>query len=1797
LTLIITPFTTNTTQASACDSYTWSVNGQSYTQSGTYTEVSGCHTEILELTINTSPSFQITINGVIYSAQSGGNSVSANTLTNYNIVLSSRLTGRLPFVGSIRVWDGLIGSGTPGPVFVDTIYNIGDLIYSAPAGSVYPGIWSVEFLSVVDANGCSANLSNSQYNFTFFVSDPNVVTVNALICAPATYNFNGLQLNASGSYLDTLTSSLGVDSFVTLNLVVNQPSSTSINASVCAPDTYDFNGQIITASGIYTATLVNAVGCDSVVTLNLTVNSSPAFNVSLNGTPYSAQQGGHSLSACTNSNYVFSFNGIQTGVLPLIGTIRIWDGLIGSGTQSQLFTDTVFAVGDIIYSAPAGSVNSGTWSVEFVSVVDANGCVADLSNGVMNFTFNVSEPSEATVNAHICSPATYSFNGQSLSTTGTYTASLTNSGGCDSTVTLNLTVGAPSPITHITDTLCGPNTIQVGGQAFGTTGNYTITLTNSSGCDSVIQLNLVATAGVTQIISQPGSVYAQQGSNVQFSIGVQHAITIQWQGSSDGLTWTDLSDGAVYSGTNTSNLSINTAASLSRSQYRSVVVGCQGVLVSNAATLVLYPTAPPVALSVVNANGCEGQEIQVPILASNFSNVGRFELNLNYNGSLLQLLSFQTAVGISGISIVPTTGGISIRRNLNIPASLSNDTLLKLNFIALGNGQTQIQWVPSGAGVVGMTTGSPNNMVHRLTYQNGSVTIGGVTPGISLQPVNTTVQEGAAATFQVAASNAAAYQWQVLGFGGWVDLNNQSPYQGVQTAQLTISPASGGLHNRRYRVIVDGVCPPSITSDEAVLTVLPSAAAVVLNIENRAVCSPGNYSLSVSASQFVGVNALDLSMAYSSSSMVFTGITDMHPSLQGITANVNQPGVISVNWFGLTPSNLGSGELFKLNFIVSSGAAVSWNSSIPGLNNLVNEFGQNLPLQFNNGGVTVRSSSLQISGLGNICINSAPVVLSANIGGGTFTGVGVVSGVFYPATAGLGTNAISYTVTDSFGCTYTALVFVTVLPVPTTTGGGQVSVCPGSSATLTGAGTGIVSYRWSTGATSQSISVQPNSFSVYWVTLTNAAGCSITDTFRVSVFADAPVNAGSDRTICEGTGVQLLASGVVQYAWYVLGSSQAFAFTSNPFVSPSSTTSYVVIGISANGCMSRDTVVINLNARPNATVSNDSVIYCGSGVGAQLEASGGVSYSWSPSTGLDNPNSATPMASPSVTTLYFVTITNANGCSSVKTVLVMVPTVFAGSNRTICAGASTQLNATYNGSALSYQWIPSTGLSNAFISNPVASPTSSVIYTVRVTDASGCQITSQVRVIVNPSPTVNAGADVSIAPGASTTLSGFVSGASSYVWSPTTGLSNPSILNPVASPAATTMYILTASSSNGCSRSDTVVVTVDPNLSGGTLSGRVVYDRLGNAVRTPVSAGNVLLSGTATASSNIVAGGSYAFPGLANGAYQVRANVGMAAGGITTADAFLINNYLSNPGALTGLAVSAADVNGDGVVNSADALLVLQRSINLPSAVFATPWVSENAAVSVFNSNPVRDVSVLSRGDVNRDYSFSSRLDRAIQTEAGETVASEKAVHTLPILATVQTVLGSFQMHVELANGLQVRSIRMARTGDLVLFNQTANQLYLGWYATSGPFIAETGSTLFEVEFEQDIRGIKDVISVVGFSQATDYEARPYTMLRVQIPVFEVSSSLTLDVRNFPNPFASSTDVIYQLPEDGQVQILITDYTGKTIYQTERLWMESGKHSMTWNAGNAADGVYILHVRFDGTKGTETKSTKLMIRR
>ena len=311
------------------------------------------------------------------------------------------------------------------------------------------------------------------------------------------------------------------------------------------------------------------------------------------------------------------------------------------------------------------------------------------------------------------------------------------------------------------------------------------------------------------------------------------------------------------------------------------------------------------------------------------------------------------------------------------------------------------------------------------------------------------------------------------------------------------------------------------------------------------------------------------------------------------------------------------------------------------------------------------------------------------------------------------------------------------------------------------------------------------------------------DTAKLKVF---DILANND-TICAGNTASLTASLVGDYpvgtliTWYDAAVNGNVLGTGNTFITPvlSATTSYYV-----GSCPGTFNAVITAVVSGPKAEAGANVSICAGG-NVQLNASGGTFYHWSPSTGLSNPNINNPIANPTITTMYYVTVSNVGGCSAFDSVKVTVGslTANAGIDASICPGDSTTLQA--SGGTI-YHWSPSTGLSNPNVFNPKASPTISTTYIVTVSDGS-CSGVDSVIVSVHPAATVNAGNNDTICPGGSVQLSAFGNGTS-YQWNPVTNLSNPNIPNPIATPSATTNYIVNVSNANNCKASDSVKIFV-----------------------------------------------------------------------------------------------------------------------------------------------------------------------------------------------------------------------------------------------------------------------------------------------------------------------------------------------------------------------------------------------------
>jgi hypothetical protein len=439
-----------------------------------------------------------------------------------------------------------------------------------------------------------------------------------------------------------------------------------------------------------------------------------------------------------------------------------------------------------------------------------------------------------------------------------------------------------------------------------------------------------------------------------------------------------------------------------------------------------------------------------------------------------------------------------------------------------------------------------------------------------------------------------------------------------------------------------------------------------------------------------------------------------------------------------------------------------------------------------------------------VTVNPLPTIAVADVticatATATLTATGATTYTWAPATnlsAATGATVTftpgtttTYTITGTtLGCTSTDQATVTVLPNAPINAGTDAVICTGASTTLTA--TGGVTYTWSpatglSATTGTSVTANPTTTTTYSVTGTDASGCVGTDQVLVTVNPLPTINGGVDQTVCAGQTVTLTATGGATYTWSPVVTNGT-AFT------PAATGTYTVTGTDANGCINTDQVLVTVNTLPTISAGADVAI-CING-STTLTATGGATYTWSPSTGLNATTGLSVTANPTITSTYTVTGTDANGCVSTDQVIVTVnplPTVNAGLDIAVCTGQTVTLNGA---GAATYAW-------TAPVVNGVAfTPVSTTTYTLTGTSAAGCVNTDQVLVTVNPLPTVIGGPDQTVCIGAQVTLIG--QGATTYSWSPL--VTNGTAFTPVL---GATTYTVTGTTAAGCTSTDQVVVT------------------------------------------------------------------------------------------------------------------------------------------------------------------------------------------------------------------------------------------------------------------------------------------------------------------------------------------------------------------------------------------------------
>jgi len=761
-------------------------------------------------------------------------------------------------------------------------------------------------------------------------------------------------------------------------------------------------------------------------------------------------------------------------------------------------------------------------------------------------------------------------------------------------------------------------------------------------------------------------------------------------------------------------------------------------------------------------------------------------------------------------------------------------------------------------------------------------------------------------------------------------------------------------------------------------------------------------------------------------------------------------------------------------------------------------------------------------------------------------------------------------------------------------------------------------------------------------------------------------NAGADQAICVGQSIAIGGSpaasggtGPYTFSWTpTTGLNDATL--ANPTASPTVTTTYTVEVTDATGCKSTDQVTVTVNPLPTASINGDDPVNAGSThtYAATTNASS-PTYLWSVTNGtIDGSNtgsSVSVIAGTAGTMVVSVTVTDGvTACSNIatKNVTVNACTLVAnaGADRGICIGQSTTLGGSPTASGgtppYTFSWAPTTGLNDATIANPTATPAATTTYTVTVSDAGGCSTTDQVVVTVNPLPTASISGNDPVNAG-STNMYAATTNASSptYSWSVTNGTidgSNTGSSVSVIAGAAGTMVVdvTVTDGSTSCSNSATKNVTVTTGCTLAVDAGadrKVLYALTTTLGGTPTvtggtppytyswtpttgldnpAAANPKATVTSTTTYSVTVTDANNCTGTDQVTITVLSYVLLSDGNLS-----IYQNKLSKgnihanaeieflagaPGTHTGDVTATDDItirtkntiqgnvtSGDDIFLFGTATITGTRQDHAPVAVVPLPEFSFTAGgpnVTV-PQNGMRTLAPGSYGTVKVNSNGTLKLSagnyfiNTLDAGANAAILSINASGGIVNIGVVNNLRFGNNMKVQLTGGTSEKVIFVTQQMAKLTVGSKAI-LYGTLILPKAPVQFSAGSAIKGAVFATAIT----LDSQVKFFHHTSTGTFPKTSEEEAAEAVAVAVSSYQLAQNYPNPFNPSTVISFQLPVNSEVKITIYSITGQRVRELVNGEMPAGLQTAYWDGRDQAGevvaaGVYLYRLAVTGANG------------
>lgn len=901
---------------------------------------------------------------------------------------------------------------------------------------------------------------------------------------------------------------------------------------------------------------------------------------------------------------------------------------------------------------------------------------------------------------------------------------------------------------------------------------YTVRGRNTAGCTSTNTLFINVTPGLTITpVASPTIICRGQSS----TLTVTGANTYTWMpGALTGTnvvvsptvstTYTVTGSDVSCVGTNTIRVAVSVpTVNATRTPTAICVGGTSTLTASGASTYTWQP---------MNVSG--NPIVVTPTVTSIFTVTGTNTLGCTASRTV--------QVNVNALPNVTVTGNPTL-------TCIGNTSTLT------AGGASTYTWLPgnitTATAIVSPTINTTYSVTGRATtgcVRTRTIDIQ-VAPALTLTPVSSSslICRGSSSTLTVSGANT--YTWNPGAITGSIAVVSPT----ATTNYTVFGRNSTGCSSTNSIQIIVSTASVNATSNP---TDLCSSLSATLSASgaNTYTWEPGTVSgstisVSPASTTIYTVNATNVDGCSATSTLNLIVGTAPSLSLSASSTTVCSASSVTLNVSGANTYTWNPGAITNSVLVVN-----------PTSTGIYSVTGQNL-----SGCRTTSTIQINVSPDLTVTAVSSPTLLcSGNVA--TLTATGANSYTWNPGNMIGSTHTVNpivstvYTIsaTNTLGCVGSATLDLKASPTPTVlVSANTPTVCLGSSAILTA--NGGFTYTWSPGSlTGVSVTVSPSVTTVYTVTGNNGLGCTSSNTVIIDVIPISVLSTTvSNNPICPGFTTNIQVSGADTYTW-----NPGNLTGNNVTVSPIVQTVYTISATNTLGCVSSETVEINMSPAPILTVSATSNSLC-SGASSTLSVAGALSYTWSPS----GANSSSISVTPSVTTTYTITGDNGLACFGVDVITIFVEsplslTVNAIPSSTICSGANLLIEAF---GASSYTWNP--GAINSFSAS--ITPTITQTYTVDALSALGCVGQNTLEITVLNTPTINAVSDFTSVCSSANTVSlsaSSSSGAMSYTWMPG-GINSNSIIQ---TPTITTTYTVTGSDGN-CASSQTVSVIVNQN--------------------------------------------------------------------------------------------------------------------------------------------------------------------------------------------------------------------------------------------------------------------------------------------------------------------------------------------------------------------------------------------------